>query len=50
MPRTKDNKPTTPHHPTPAERDERVSLDPLTPEEALKALLSTPPEDDKSDD
>jgi hypothetical protein len=30
------------HHPTPAERDERVKLD-LPPEEAIAAILETGP-------
>lgn len=39
----------TPHNPTPAERDERVSLAPLDPEEALRILLATPPEPDEDE-
>jgi hypothetical protein len=34
------------HHPSPEERDERVSLAPLDPEEALRGLLAVETEDD----
>ena len=37
------------HHPTPEERDERVSL-PLPPEVAIPALLAVDPEDEPVDD
>ena len=37
------------HHPTPEERDERVSL-PLPPEEAIEAILATGPHPDEPDE
>lgn len=40
----------TAHNPTPAERDERVSLYPLDPEKALAALLKVDPESDPVED
>lgn len=36
------------HHPTPEERDERVSL-PLPPEVAIPAILATGPHPDEED-
>lgn len=44
------NVPRNQHHPTPAERDERVKLD-LPPDEAIKLILETGenPEDEKED-
>ncbi len=36
-------------HPTPEERDERVSL-PLPPEQAIEAILATGPHPDDEDD
>lgn len=36
-------------HPTPEERDEKVSL-PLDPEIALRALLQAKPEDERQDE
>lgn len=35
--------------PSEVDRDERVSLAPLDPEDVLRALLATPPPDDQSD-
>ncbi len=37
------------HHPTPEERDERVSL-PLPPEQAIEAILATGPHTDGGED
>ncbi len=37
------------YHPTPEERDERVSL-PLPPELAIEAILATGPHPDEDDD
>lgn len=37
------------HHPTPEERDERVSL-PLSPEIAIPAILATGPHRDEDDE
>lgn len=36
------------HHPTPEERDERVSL-PLPPEQAIEAILATGPHPDEDE-
>ncbi len=36
------------YHPTPEERDERVSL-PLPPEQAIEAILATGPHSDEDD-
>lgn len=39
----------TKHHPTPEERDERVSV-PLDPAEFIEGLLAVDPEDDNEGD
>jgi hypothetical protein len=39
----------TKHHPTPEERDERVTL-PLPPEVAIPAILATGPHPDEDED
>jgi hypothetical protein len=36
------------HHPTPEERDERVSV-PLTPDEFVRALLEVDPDDEPAE-
>lgn len=38
------------HNPTPAERDERISLHGLDPEQVLEAVLKVDPESEPVDD